>query len=156
MTCAPLFDVAAPRARVLVADDHEIVRKGLCTLLGSQPGWEIAAEARDGREAVKLAKECKPDVAVLDISMPGGSGLEVLEAAKREQPAPIVMMLTNLAYEQYREKCRQLGADYFFDKSTEFQKAKDVLIKLGAVGIRTEHGAREQRDDSAEPGAPKQ
>ena len=62
--------------RLLVVDDHDIFRKGLCALLAEQPDWKIAAEARDGHEAVEKAKQIKPDVTVLDIGMPILNGLE--------------------------------------------------------------------------------
>src|SRR5260370_4488818 len=62
--------------RLLVADDHEIVRKGLRALLEAEPGWEVAAEAMNGRDAVEKAQELKPDIAILDISMPLLNGLE--------------------------------------------------------------------------------
>jgi DNA-binding NarL/FixJ family response regulator len=56
--------------RLLVADDHDLVRKGVCALLEEQPGWEVVAEAGNGREAVEKAKLAKPDVTILDLSMP--------------------------------------------------------------------------------------
>ena len=56
--------------RILVADDHEIVRRGLCAILGSHAGWEVCGEAADGREAVERTKQLRPDVVVLDIGMP--------------------------------------------------------------------------------------
>ena len=62
--------------RLLVADDHDVVRKGVRTLLEEQPGWEVAAEASDGREAVEKAKLVQPDVTILDLSMPELNGLE--------------------------------------------------------------------------------
>jgi len=62
--------------RLLVADDHELVRKGLCAVIQSRPGWVVAGEAADGREAVEKAKQLQPDVTVMDISMPTLNGLE--------------------------------------------------------------------------------
>ena len=62
--------------RLLLADDHEIVRRGLRALLEAEPGWEIVAEAGDGRDAIEKTKEMKPDVAILDISMPSLNGLD--------------------------------------------------------------------------------
>ena len=56
--------------RILIADDHDVVRSGLSTILGGQPGWEVVAEAEDGRQAVQLAAETKPDVAILDYQLP--------------------------------------------------------------------------------------
>ena len=80
--------------RVLVADDHEIVRRGLCALLHEHPGWEVAAEASDGREAVVRAKELQPDVAVLDIAMPGLNGLEAARQISRSLTKTSVLVLT--------------------------------------------------------------
>jgi len=80
--------------RLLVADDHEVVRKGLCALLQAQPGWEIAAEASDGREAVEKAKKVKPDVTVLDIGMPYLNGLEAARQILKEVANTKVLILT--------------------------------------------------------------
>jgi DNA-binding NarL/FixJ family response regulator len=80
---------------------------------------------------------------VLDISMPGGSGVHVLETIKREQPALKVIMLTNFGHEQYRQKCLQLGADHFFDKTTEFEKVLEVR--------RDPRGGAEPAPDSTAP-----
>ena len=80
--------------RLLVADDHEVVRKGLCALLSAQPGWEVAAEASDGREAVEKAKKFKPDVTVLDIGMPYLNGLEAARQILKEVSNTKVLILT--------------------------------------------------------------
>jgi DNA-binding NarL/FixJ family response regulator len=80
--------------RLLVADDHEVVRKGLCALLEEQPGWEIAAEASDGREAVEKAKKVKPDISVLDIGMPLLNGLEAARQILKEVANTKILILT--------------------------------------------------------------
>lgn len=80
--------------RLLVADDHEIVRNGLRALLESQPGWKVAAEASDGREAVAKAKEIKPDVAVLDIGMPTLNGLEATRQILKDNSQAKILILT--------------------------------------------------------------
>lgn len=80
--------------RLLVADDHEVVRKGLCALLQAQPGWEIAAEASDGREAVEKAKKVRPDVTVLDIGMPYLNGLEAARQILKEVSNTKILILT--------------------------------------------------------------
>jgi DNA-binding NarL/FixJ family response regulator len=80
--------------RLLVADDHEIVRKGLRSLLEAQPGWQVTAEASDGREAVDKAKELKPDVAVLDIGMPSLNGLEAARQMLKDDSRAKVLILT--------------------------------------------------------------
>jgi|SRR5689334_790849 len=80
--------------RVLIADDHEVVRKGLRTLLEEQPGWQVAGEACDGREAVEKARSLKPDVTVLDISMPTLNGLEATRQMMKNNPQSRVLVLT--------------------------------------------------------------
>jgi DNA-binding NarL/FixJ family response regulator len=80
--------------RLLVADDHEIVRNGLRSLLEAQPGWKVAAEASDGREAVAKAKEVKPDVAVLDIGMPTLNGLEATRQILKNDSQAKILILT--------------------------------------------------------------
>jgi CheY-like chemotaxis protein len=62
--------------------------------------------------------------------MPGGNGIDTLEAAKTRCPAVVVIMLTAYAYPQYRKRCREAGAEYFFDKATEFERVADVLVEL--------------------------
>ena len=120
-----------PRS-VFIVDDSAVVRERLIQLIAEIPGVQVVGQAEIAFEAIAAIRRLKPAFVVLDISMPGGSGMYVLETIKREQPAPEVIMLTNFASEQYRQKCLQLGADYFFDKSTEFGK---VLEILGAVEI---------------------
>jgi DNA-binding NarL/FixJ family response regulator len=80
--------------RVLVADDHEIVRRGLCSLIEGQPGWTVAAEAADGREAVEKTKELRPDLTVMDISMPSMNGLEATRQIMKDCPESKVLVLT--------------------------------------------------------------
>jgi DNA-binding NarL/FixJ family response regulator len=80
--------------RVLVADDHEIVRRGLCSLIEGQPGWKVAAEAADGREAVEKTRELKPDLTVMDISMPSMNGLEATRQIMKDCPESKVLVLT--------------------------------------------------------------
>jgi DNA-binding NarL/FixJ family response regulator len=66
--------------------------------------------------------------------MPGGSGIQVLETIRKEKPAPLIIMLTNFTHEPYRQRCFKLGADYFFDKSSEFEKVKEILENLAPAG----------------------
>ncbi len=80
--------------RILVADDHHVVRTGLRTLLETESGWEVCAEATNGREAVEKAKELKPDVAVLDISMPLLNGVEATRQIRKLSPKTEVLILT--------------------------------------------------------------
>ena len=128
---------AACPNNVFIVDDSPVVRERLVGLISELPDTEIIGQADIAFEAINSIRRSKPAVVVLDISMPGGSGIYVLENIKKERPAPVVIMLTNFAHEQYRQKCLQLGADYFFDKSTEFDKVIEVLrhrSKAGSAG----------------------
>jgi len=83
-----------PKVRILVADDHEIVRRGARAVLETQPGWEVVAEAKDGREAVEKAEQEKPDVVLLDISMPELNGLEAARRIRHASPGTEVLVFT--------------------------------------------------------------
>ena len=80
--------------RLLVADDHEIVRKGICALLQAHPGWEIVAQARNGLEAAQAAEQFKPDVAVIDIAMPCLNGFEAARQIVKDSPETGVLLVT--------------------------------------------------------------
>lgn len=82
------------KLRILIADDHEVVRRGLCTLLQSHEGWEICGEATDGRAAVDKAKQLKPDVVILDIGMPNLNGLAATRQLVQQDPQCKVIVLT--------------------------------------------------------------
>jgi DNA-binding NarL/FixJ family response regulator len=88
---------SAPPIRILIADDHEVVRIGLAALLDRQPGFAVVAEAASGQEAVRLTHRHHPDVALLDIRMPNGSGTDACRAITRELPGTPVVMLTSYA-----------------------------------------------------------
>ena len=121
-----------PSARigVFVVDDSRIIRERLLALLAELPKVQVVGQAELAPEAIEAIRKLKPAAVILDISMPGGSGLQVLETIRREAIDARVIMLTNLAHEPYRSRCLQLGADYFFDKSTEFEKVIEVLRAL--------------------------
>jgi DNA-binding NarL/FixJ family response regulator len=116
--------------KIFIADDSAVVRERLKEMLSEIPEVKIIGQAEDGLQATNLIEELNPDVVVLDIRMPRGNGIDVLEKIKKNNPALIVIMLTNYPYPQYRKKCMKAGADYFFDKSSEFEKVTEVLEKL--------------------------
>jgi DNA-binding NarL/FixJ family response regulator len=116
--------------RVLIADDSEVVVQRLVATLAEVSGIEILGQAGSVAEAAQAVRNLKPDVVILDICMPGGSGIDVLESMKGDRVTPIVIVLTNDSYPQYRKKCLQLGASFFFDKSTEYEKVGEVLRSL--------------------------
>lgn len=80
--------------RIMLADDHEVVRKGLRVMLETREGWRVCGEASNGREAVRLAAELQPDIAVVDLSMPELDGLEATRQIKREAPGTEVLVFT--------------------------------------------------------------
>ncbi len=103
--------------RILVADDHEVVRRGVCALLESQPGWVVVGEAITGREAVKKAAKLKPDVVVLDISMPELNGLEATRQIVKAAPQSEVLILTIHDSEQVARQVLAAGARGYVLKS---------------------------------------
>ena len=124
--------IPAARNNVFIVDDSPVVRERLARMIAELPGVDIVGQAEIAFEALNAIRKLKPGVVVLDISMPGSSGIYVLETLKREEPCPLVIMLTNFSHDQYRRKCLQLGADYFFDKTSEFEKVIEVLRDLPA------------------------
>jgi DNA-binding NarL/FixJ family response regulator len=113
--------------RVLIADDSLIVRERLRDMLSELQDIEVVGQAEDALEARALAEKLKPDVAILDLRMPGGSGVDVLHDIKKRTPRAKVIMLTAYPHPDSRKRCLEGGADYFLDKSTEFSKVEAVL-----------------------------
>jgi two-component system chemotaxis response regulator CheY len=118
---------------VFIVDDSLIIRERLVEMLDEVGGAELVGQAATVVEAIQGIWELKPDVVVLDYRMPpeGSSGLDVLQAVKQDTTAaPLVIVLTQYPYPAYREKCLELGADYFFDKASEFDKVPEVIGQL--------------------------
>ena len=120
------------KQRIMLVDDHEVVRLGLKSLLEHYPQFNVVGEAGSAREALEKTASLKPDVVVMDIRLPGTSGIEACEQIVAQYPETKVIMLTNYAQEEYRKKCFEEGADFFFDKSIEFDRVVDIISKLSA------------------------
>ena len=121
--------------RVLLADDHDILRQGLKLLLGLQPEIEIVGEARTGLEAVEMAQKLKPDVVVMDISMAGMDGLEACQRVRSQVPETQVLMLTMHESEEYFLKALRMGAAGYLVKKvapTELHMAIRAVARGGA------------------------
>ena len=116
--------------KVFIVDDSAFLRERLITMLSELKGIEIIGQAKGPPEAQEAIPKLKPDVVILDIRMPGGNGIEVLKNIKKDKNPPLVIMFTNYPYPQYRKKYMDAGADFFFDKSTEFDKITEILKKL--------------------------
>lgn len=116
--------------KVLVADDSQPVLERVVKILAAIPGVEIVGQARDGVEAMDRFRDLSPDALVLDLQLPNLSGIEVLKFAKRQKPEAVVIILTNYGFPVYRQTCLAQGADFFFDKSLEFEKVGDTIARL--------------------------
>lgn len=113
--------------KVFIADDSLIVREHLVTMFDELAGIEVVGQAENVAEAVNAIRLLQPDAVILDILMPGGSGIKVLENIKQAGMGPMVIVLTNYPYPVFRQKCLQAGADFFLDKSTEFDQIPKLL-----------------------------
>jgi DNA-binding NarL/FixJ family response regulator len=115
------------KVRILLADDHTLVRHGLRKLLEERPDWEVIAEAGDGREAVRLAEQHKPDVAILDVAMPLLNGIEATRQITRRVPGTRVLVLSMHADEAYVTQILQAGATgYLLKDSADVDLLKAV------------------------------
>ena len=116
--------------KLFIADNSISVLERLIDMLSEFKEIEIIGQAKDAINATKSILKLKPDVVILDIRMPGNSGIDVLETIKKSENPPVVIILTNYPYPQYRKRCMDLGADFFFNKAKEFKKIPVVLKKL--------------------------
>ena len=117
--------------RVLIVDDSRIVRERVAAMLSEiQDGIDVVGQAGEVNEAISAFHRLKPEAVILDIAMPGGSGVDVLQAIKQYGPSPVIMMLSNHSHPHYRKKCMETGADFFYDKSSEFCKVAETFRRL--------------------------
>ncbi len=116
--------------KVVLADDHTIVRQGLKSLLESKAGVEVAGEASDGREALKLTGQLKPDLVIMDIAMPGLNGLEALQQMQVFYPHVRVIVLSMHVDENYVTRALRFGASGFVYKGSAFD---DLELAMQAV-----------------------
>ena len=119
------------KIKIVIADDSLIVRERLVTMLGELAGVEVVDRVENGAKVIIGAiQKFQPDVVILDIHMPEGSGIDVLRSIKRDGVGPMVIILTNYPYPEYRQKCLQAGADFFLDKSAEFDQIPALVERL--------------------------
>jgi len=115
---------------IVIVDDSVLVRARLERLLAENPRLKIVGHAGNSGEALQVITERKPEAVILDISMPGENGIEALKKIKNINKNIVVIILTNYTGKQFKASCYKAGADYFFDKSLEFQLVPDVLGEL--------------------------
>ena len=139
--------------KVLLVDDSAGLRARLAQMVREVCGMDCVREAGDAESALEIARAWIPDVVVLDIRMPGTSGLAILPQLKAASSSSVVIMLTNEASEHHRRQSISIGADYFFDKSKDFARVVDVvgemLTKLGETSHGRSGGPPMGRDRNA-------
>lgn len=113
--------------KVLLADDHTIVRKGLRVLLDDDDAMEVIAEAEDGHQAVDMARELRPDIVVMDISMPGLNGIEATQRITTDLPATRVVVLTMHGNKEYIQRLFQAGASGYLVKKNAPQELVQAI-----------------------------
>lgn len=118
------------KVRILIADDHEVVRRGMCALLEAHEGWEICGEAPDGREAVEKAKQLKPDVIILDVGMPNLNGLAATRQLSQQSSSYKIIVLTIDDSDEVIREALDAGARGFVLKS---DAARDLVSAVEAL-----------------------
>jgi DNA-binding NarL/FixJ family response regulator len=131
------------KARIVLADDHEIVRKGIRSLLDGQFSWEVCGEAENGREAVNKVKELQPDLVVLDLSMPVMNGIEAAREIRQIAPKIKIIIFSMHDSERIAEEAKRAGADAYLAKTAHFNEMQKIiggLLGLDGVDAKTRNG----------------
>jgi two-component system, NarL family, response regulator DevR len=114
----------------MIVDDSAIVRRRLAEMMGHVARVTVAGEAGSVAEALETIPLLRPDVVVLDLHLPDGDGVTVLESVKRAVPAPVVVMLSNYSDDVYRTWCEAAGADFILDKAKQFDELPGILSRV--------------------------
>jgi len=125
--------------RILIADDNELIRRSVAALLSAEPAWEICGEAPDGAEALRKARTLQPNIILLDISMPGVSGLEVARDLRREHPEAKIVVMSQHDPRHMRERVMDAGGDACLDKGLLAIELITTIKKL-TFSVRSESG----------------
>ncbi len=137
--------------RVAIADDHTIVREGLKQLLSASSDLEVVGEARDGHEALKIVRENDVDVLLVDLSMPGRSGMELIKLAKAEKPRLRVLVLSMHAEQQYAVRAIRAGASGYLTKDSATTQLVSAIRKVAGGGAFISAEVAEELARSAMP-----
>ena len=139
--------------RVLIADDSKIIRSRITKILSEYKQIDSIDEANNVQEAIELIHKSYPNVLILDVKMPDGNGMEVLNAIEHDQPQsppPVVIVITNYPFPEYEKEYMTAGADFFFDKSSEFKLMKKVIENLVDNEIRIKAFGKEPKQSGEE------
>ena len=124
--------------KVFVVDDSVVIRERLKRLLAEEPQCQVVGEAGDACVALAAILEQRPDVVLLDIHILNGNGIDLLQRLKQERVAPAVIILTDYPYPEYRQLCLASGAEFFLNKSAEFEQIVPAMLELSqqkALGV---------------------
>jgi DNA-binding NarL/FixJ family response regulator len=119
---------------VYIVDDSDVMRERLAELISEIGDIKLTGQSANPFDALQSIKAQHPDIVILDIRLPGKSGIDVLKDIKKESPPTIVIMITNYPYRQYRQGCMAAGADYFFSKIEEFEMIAQALRRISGGG----------------------
>jgi DNA-binding NarL/FixJ family response regulator len=122
--------------KLFIVDDSIPIVERLTNILSGIENLKIVGLANNATKAVEYIMKSNPDVLILDIHMPDGNGIEILKQIKKEKPSIIVVMLTNYSESDYKKICKKEGADYFLDKSIEFEKIVEICKNLVSQRIK--------------------
>lgn len=116
--------------KAVIVDDSQVMREHLVEMLASLSNIEIVEMTEEPQQAIEAIRSSKPDLVILDIRLSGGSGIDVLKAIKNDNHHPTVIVYTNYPFPQYKTKCMDAGAEFFFDKSTESQQMISTIESI--------------------------
>jgi DNA-binding NarL/FixJ family response regulator len=130
--------------RILIADDHTMVREGLKQILSATPGLEVAAEAADGDQALAHVREGDFDLALIDLSMPGLAGIDLIKRLKLEKPKLKILVLSMHGEQQYAVRAYKAGASGYLTKDSASEQLVAAIRKVAAGGVYISPAAAEQ------------
>ena len=125
--------------RLLIVDDSELMCSHLARSLKDIDGVEVTGMALTMEDAFRSIAEAMPDIAILDICLPGGSGIDLLKEIKERSAGTRVLIYTPYPYPPYERKCRRLGTDYFFDKHSDFDHLLGVVKQLADESLKEQN-----------------
>lgn len=115
---------------ILIVDDADLIVERITEMIGDIPGVGSIATAKSYNAAVNYIRGHRPHIVLLDINLPGKSGIEVLKDCREDIASSSIVMITNQGNPYYRKQCMQLGADYFIDKTKEFENISSIVATI--------------------------
>lgn len=123
-------NLSSAELKVFLVEDSASLRRRIAELLHTIAGVRVVGEAEEIAAALRGIAACRPDVVITDLRLAGGSGLELVHALARRGPPVVMVVLTNQSSQPFREACLAAGAHYFFDKTSEIDKARKTIERL--------------------------